>query len=313
MERKNKHSIMGRWSEDFNFVTTAFSGDHLVVALTPREIPEDSEVGDLTLVVVRRGPNDWIMLEQPYLWCVVDSISSYAQETAVFLGMEGQLLFLDRTNATNELVEPNVEEGPDSLGPLRGLGVINGILYMVGMGRQVYRRSRRGRWEKLNKSIRLHEDDENIVGFNAIGGFSDQEFYVCGFEGEIWRGEKSRFFQIDSPTNMPLTHIFCDEDGSIYICGRCGTLLTGRWETWEILAKDVTDDDFWSIVRYRDRLYILGTLRLYSLEDGILKVEPIAGESCGFGHQLIVRNERLWLVGPQDLLAYDGEQWKRIN
>lgn len=301
----------GKWTKDFNFVTAAFSSKSLVVAMTPEAAAEEKE--DLTIFAAWQNLQ-WRLIGDAYLWSVVGGISAVVSNpAAVFLGMWGEVLFTDGQNVTEGSIAPASGELPEDRGPMCGIGVIDNFLYAVGMGRQVYNHDRKGQWLCLDHLIRPVLDDESIVGLNSIDGFSSNELYTVGFNGEIWWREVDRWIQVDSPTNMPLSHVFCDGNDRAYICGRNGTLLAGRRDRWLFIAQDETDDDLWSIARYQDHLYFLGTHGLYLLENDELTPVPIAGETIGFCQHLLVGEGSLWLLGPKDLLSFDGSRWERID
>jgi hypothetical protein len=303
--------VAARWNKDFRFVAAAFSANDLVVALTSVEAAEEME--DLTIVAAWRDPK-WVTLDQAYPWSVVDSVTVATQgPSAVLLGLSGEILFTDGQNAAEESIAPASDDSPPDRGLMCGLGLVENTLYAVGMGRQVYRRDQGGNWSCIDHAIRPTADDESIVGLTSIDGFSARELYSAGFNGEIWWCADGGWLQVDSPTNLPLTRVLGHDDGNVYICGRNGTLLRGRADRWSVIAEEETDDDLWSIVAYHGRIYVVGTHGLYLLEKDRLILVPIPGESLGFCQRLLVGNDRLWVLGPQDLLAFDGKTWRRIG
>lgn len=301
--------MAGRWTKDFNFITAAACKGQLLVAMTSEQASR--EMQDLTIVAIWQD-GTWRMHDDAFLWSVVDSVSIANPASTVFLGMWGQVLYNDGQTSFEENIYPGQENGPLHRGPMCSLNVIDGTIYSAGMGRQVYRRDQKGIWHSIDFDLRPEDDDGSIVGFNSIDGFSAQEVYAAGLNGEIWWLNSGTWVEIESPTNLPLNRIFCD-DNKVYICGRNGILLAGQRNHWSVLEEVDIDDDLWSIARFQDELYILGTHGLYLLKDDFLYEVPIAGESIGFCQKLIADEDRMWLIGPKDLLYYDGNNWTRVD
>jgi hypothetical protein len=151
-------------------------------------------------------------------------------------------------SGTGDMHEERIQAGEDSpkkRGPLRHVRGIAGKVYAAGMQRQVYRRDDRDVWTCIGHSIRPARGQ--IVGFESIGGFGEDEIYAAGWEGEIWRYDGLCWHQLDSPTKLILHDICCAGDGNVYAGGQVGMLVAGRKDSWRAIEHGNTRENIWSL------------------------------------------------------------------
>jgi hypothetical protein len=206
-------------------------------------------------------------------------------------------------------------EGPPDQGFLRDLRVIGTHLYAAGMGRQAYRRHDSGRWTRWDAGLLPNSEDVlDIRGINAIDGFTEDDMYAVGFQGEIWRYVRGAWHEVESPTNLILERVRVVRPDRAYSAGQVGTLLRGHGDTWEHVKQTTTEDDFWGMEWFRDRLYLATRNGLYVLvEDD--ELEPVDTGLPGprTSAQLHAANGALWSFGPQHLAwTEDGTTWNDV-
>lgn len=227
----------------------------------------------------------------------------------VVIGTYGEAYFC---GGGDEHIENIADHHPVSdRGHLRHVRNIGGKAHVCGMDRQVYRRDGVNTWVCIDQGCRPKPDE--IVSFESIDGFSEQDIYTAGSGGEIWNFDGATWRQIDSPTNIILTNLVCAGDGQVYLCGRLGMLIVGRNDTWRVIDHGVTEDDFWDIAWFKGRLY-LSTLRMVYVLDGDALIPVDWGDDApATCCHLSACDDAMWSIGPKDIMSFDGEEWSRIE
>jgi hypothetical protein len=204
-----------------------------------------------------------------------------------------------------------------SLRMLRGLR--NGHAYAVSGTREVRERIGPGNWTILDNGIPKldyfgeNEDQLFLHGFNNIDGFSDNDLYASGGDGDLWHYDGNRWRQVDIPTNAALEYICCGGDGLAYITTNLGTVVQGRGDRWRVIKQDVTKQILEDITWYRDRIYISTEYGLFEIKDGVFaKAEIAEGSPYTFGF-IDARDGVLLCVSPESEISYHDEHgWHKL-
>jgi hypothetical protein len=222
-------------------------------------------------------------------------------EKMVAVSPQGEVFTSVRGKRTKEKISPKPVD-------LRCCAAIGGYAYAAGMKNQVFRRTAEGKWKANHPPA---DKKDNLIGFEAIDGFDENEIYAVGWKGQIWQLTKKKWMKRSSPTKVVLTSVECAPDNNVYICGQDGTLLRGRNENWEKLSQNNIRDDFWDICWFKNKLYVASMSTIYSLNGG--KLIPVdfgkdAPKSC---YKLTEAEGVMWSVGQEDLFSFDGKKWTR--
>jgi hypothetical protein len=229
--------------------------------------------------------------------CVVKQPS----ERFVAVSEDGDVFTYVGGNATAEAISPT----PSALA---ATAAIDGYAYACGMRRQVYLRTGEGQWQ----SISAPAPKRGVTaGFEAISGYSQQDIYAVGWEGEIWQRSGGNWLQHDSPVNLILTGVCCAEDGYVYACGQSGTLVKGRNDQWAVIEHEFTDD-FWDIHAFGDRVYVASYSGLFEIKNGSVKPVDFGAEAPRTCHRLTSAEGILWSVGAEDIYSFDGSAWQKV-
>lgn len=154
---------------------------------------------------------------------------------------------------------------------------IAGKAYMAGSLRTVFRREGPNKWTCLSGndlSVRDETDrQKRDFGFRDIDGFSADDIYACGGEGDLFHYDGKQWNEIDCPTNVSLLSICCAGNGKVYVGGRKGMLLEGRGDEWEVVDKCGSS---WirSLAWYKDKLYLAADTGPYEYHNGKLQRVP---------------------------------------
>lgn len=177
------------------------------------------------------------------------------------------------------------------------------------MKRQVYRRNDRDNWTLLNNGF---PQSTGIFGFESIDGFSHQEIYAVGWEGEIWQFDGSTWTPRDSGTNVILQEVVCADNGKVYAIGRGRKLVVGRAESWQTIDLDLPVE-LCGLAWFQGVLYACSSRDVFTWDGFTFSPLPIAGDRPATLQYLNSGEGGLCAVGPKDLFRFDGTAWTRID
>jgi hypothetical protein len=237
-------------------------------------------------------------------------IASGPRECCVSLGDDGHInLIGSGIDVAEQIIEPQ-----DRSGDLREVRAIEGIPYVVGSNRQCFRRTKPGVWERFDEG--LPPGGSDLPGLESIHGFSANELYAVGWNGEIWeRSErtKGKWRTAGQPTNLAFFRVLCAGDGNVYIAGQGGILFKGRQSTWACIEHETTTEDITDIEWYADKLWLSTSRFLYTLEpNGKLKLVGWDDDIPDTCNHLSTADGVLWSIGSKDVMQFDGKAWTRI-
>jgi hypothetical protein len=251
-------------------------------------------------------------------WYIEDRIvSHYATKTAqgstvISMGIDGRIQISDHRGFRWEVVDGS-DEGPSNLRHLTCMRIIDQLIYVAGMARQVYRRPLSGgSWERMDQGVLVRKDSKEIAGFKSIDGFARNDIYAAGFYGQIWHYNGATWEMNESPTNVLLACVKCVAPDLVYICGSGGVVLRGHNQSWDLVTNEETTDTFWSAEAYLGEMYLAtnqGTI--YQIKDSeIVPVETELGEITT--NWLHANDGVLLSTGSKDLITFDGSAWRKI-
>lgn len=248
-------------------------------------------------------------------WAVASvAVCHQPQERLIAVGQWGQVRVL---GGGENAEEPPIHDGkldPSHRGPLREVrAVARGRAYAVGTGRQCYLREGPGHWRCIDATAQA-ADGKPLTdkSFESIDGFSDQEVYAVGWDGEIWGWNGTRWQQFQSPTNVALHKVICAPDGHVYACGKMGVVVKGRGTNWEIVEHTVTEETFWGMAAFEDRIYLSTTHLLYVIDArGLQPFQPAEDPPTSCYH-LSAADGVMWSIGFTEVFEMAAHRWTRL-
>ena len=252
--------------------------------------------------------------QNTYRWAGIGvTTTDVPSRSLVAVGRNGEVVYASSAGFLDELVDDH-GENPDERGPLRGIRTIDGIIYTVGMGRQVYRRPKPGTWVRWETGLPDVVPDDTIVGFNAIAGRSGHDLAVVGWAGEIWTNAGSGWVAENSPTNLALFDIIVATPSEYYACGQMGVIVKGRHGQWERVAFEGPELEFRSLAWFNGHLYLADGAALWILKDGTLKAVDFGQGSLVPCHCVHERDGMLLSVaGKEVFTTTDGTTWTSLT
>jgi hypothetical protein len=223
----------------------------------------------------------------------------------VFVGEDGQACAYASGDLQNEVISPAPRM-------IRNARCVEGFVYACGMDRQVFRRAAESTWTDVSPPARKRAARG---GFEAIDGYSEDELYAVGWNGEIWHFDGKRWMDRSGPTNVILSAVCCAGDGVVYAAGQQGVMVRGRDAAWEIIPwEGDVSADLWDLCWFDEKLYIATMTGLYVLKGNTVaevKFPAKVGRPTCFS--LTAADGVLWSIGRDDVIAFDGKSWQRYD
>jgi len=267
---------------------------------------DDKRVDDLphSILFVLKN-NQWA--SKPFNWAAHAMVLTYFPEPTLIMIGKSKKVMIGKVDGFTEEDIPFVSDDAD----LRGIAEINGYAYICGMFGQVYKREAARKWIKKNKGLPL--DGADTADLESIHGFSETDIYAVGWEGCIWHYDGKCWNAVKSPTTFVLTRVLCAPDGYVYACGLGGVLLKGKDKKFGIIHQDITEADFWSLVFFKDEIYVSTSSFLYKLKNDVLKLVHFDEDAPDTCYHLSVADGLMWSIGSKDVMCFNGKKWKRVE
>jgi hypothetical protein len=228
-----------------------------------------------------------------------------------FLGRSGEVVLVSPDGRTTELI-PDAGTGPEKLGYVNRMRVIDGALYVCGSSGQVYRRDNSG-WVHLDQGLADHVNSQTRPNLYGIDGTSKEEIYVVGERGMISRYDGLGWTTFQPFTTEFLMAVHCVSRDDVYVCGRNGAFFYGRWDKWEDFSLRRKPPHFWSLEVYRSVVYVASSNGLYALEgDKLFPVETGLLPKPD-AYRLHATDGVLWSFGNHHICFFDGENWTYVK
>jgi hypothetical protein len=193
---------------------------------------------------------------------------------------------------------------------MRGIG---NHVYVCGMGRQIYRREKQAYWVKFELGMPEVSHEFSVSGLNSIDGWTEDDMYAVGYNGEIWRCVKGKWTEVASPTNLILHRVRVVDRKLVIACGQKGVLLVGEGDSFRTLEHDETPDNFWGMEWFKGQLYLASDDSIYRVvqAERIEKLDIGKIKTCGHLH---TSDGVMWSFGTKNLAwTEDGDTWHDVT
>ena len=228
--------------------------------------------------------------------------------SVVFVGWGGQALVVDGDTCEREAI---LRENSLNCSVVRSVVTIENSQFIAGMRREVYKRTKEKSWVEIDHDV-IYQGDKIDIGFNTINGFNCSEVYAAGANGEIWRYDSKKWFEVQAPTNVHLHALCCASDGYVYIGGTAGVIIRGRYNDWEVLGFD-TRETIWDIHCFKGELYLITNEGLFKYKDE--SFEKIQDDLLDYRDFLCISSKKDTMIvfGLKRIVEYDGTTWSECS
>ncbi|MEY0596034.1 hypothetical protein AB7309_22380 [Providencia manganoxydans] len=309
-EHWNKHI------QDYIFTGCAIRDKNIVYFCLRKDIPYeeasrlwDSEIPTLFLCIYLDTPNDpidyarWVDLDKSKVGVCLKPLE---QGLLASRGYDGKTDCMG--SGTGWKLEKIMEGG---FANPQNIKCIDGYAYYVGSSRKIYKRVDIGKWERIQNGIPGGKTNSDM-GFRDLDGFSEQDMYAVGGEGDVWHYNGEMWIPCGFPSNEQLSAVLCAPDGYVYIGGEGGSLWRGREFQWEKLYHGGSTILLNQLRWFEGKVWACDDYRLQCW-DGNDMVRPMDGDKnvIASGH-MDVRDGILVVADSYNVDLYDGTSWHKI-
>ena len=224
----------------------------------------------------------------------------------------------DSDQADREDLHPHEITGSELVSVPTQIERIGDSLYTVGNPRRMHKRIGINEWQDLTADLPipsnfLAEDGEAMMAhcWKDLSGFSEQDIYTGGGEGEVFRFDGKAWKQCNFPSNE-LIHNACCSDGNVYVGGNLGRLWVGREDEWKLVSDHEFTMPWKDIVWFRGRVFLGSDYGLWELKgDKIIRAEvPDQVQVCSGSLDVSADGNHLLTAGQNGASLFDGKNWQ---
>lgn len=291
--------MKGAFASSREFIRGAARKHDLVYILSKGKALLGRDIAHTSAIGIYQGR--WVDAEDTDWDSTAVAVAKKPSERLVFVGEDGDVCTYVGGTSTREGITPAPKL-------IRNARTVVGYVYACGMLRQVYKRVGEGEWQNISASSPKSGEK---VGFEAIDGYSGNELYAVGWNGEIWEFNGAKWTNRPSPTNVILTAVCCAGDGVVYVAGQQGVMIKGRHDRWEIIEwENNVDVNIWDLCWFKKKLYVATITNLYTLEGNDLQEEDFGDLGAPTCYSLTQAEGVMWSIGKEDVLSFDGTTWR---
>jgi hypothetical protein len=293
----------------FSFYSGFALGAEFVFLVATIDVLKEAGSSRSSIMRWSRDSESWAVVNLD--WTATKLIAQYVPDWQVTaLGVDPVVAIKNSEQLIYEEISPAINT-EKNLGHIRDIQLIDNQVYVVGMGRQIYKKCKNNDWILVDPHI-IESDPFKPCGFNSISGVNETSIYAAGFAGEIWRAIDGKWQALASPTKEILNKVKVIDFELVFIAGQNGTLLRGSGDVFEVIKNVVTEDSFWGMEWFQDALYLATTHNLYRLgADSQLHLITNGPDTCG---QLHAGEGILFSIGIKNVCwTADGIQWFDIT
>ena len=200
------------------------------------------------------------------------------------------------------VIEPAVK-----FGELTRIRSIAGTPYCCGQSGQIYSLSN-GEWIRMNLGI--NSDEFNLEN---IDGTTPHNIYTAGCNGVMLHHDGNKWARIPLPTNLNISNIRCESDGTCYACGDDGLLLRGHDEVWEVIGDPAPDKNYWGLDIFNGTPFLSHGKGIDYLQSNQIVPTTLPNNGKRTFYHLHSNSDHLYSFGTDHILKFDNGTWSVLD
>ncbi len=268
----------------------------------------DSDDAEANILAIRKE-NKWSIFQEDFDITAVAVGRGPLSRAMLTLGSSGEFAVM----TTEKVYRGKFKNGsiPNQRVTLQDCRIIGNKFYTVGMRRQAYAVSADGKWTEIAGTMLQKNNDNKVCGLVSVDGLSESKIYSCGYSGEVWKFNGSKWQSLPKVTDCFLSCIRCLPSGVVMVAGESGTIIQGKKDKLVLLKQELTQENILSIAELKGIVY-------FSTEDG--KILSLVGNKFSIlklpqkkFDYLDANQEFLLAIGEKDISMFDGKKWQVVK
>jgi hypothetical protein len=182
---------------------------------------------------------------------------------------------------------------------------------MCGGVRSVAKMIEKNTWLSYTHLIPPHAD-RSIGGFQDIDGFTENDLYAVGGQGDVFRFDGILWHHVEFPSNAWISTVCCGGDGNVYISGAEGLTFVGRDNKWKKITDGGLNLGFRDMVWHEDRVWCTNDYGVWTIHNNKLSRPDLPSEIAVCAGHLAVGDEVLLLGGLGGAALLQNGKWENI-
>jgi hypothetical protein len=239
--------------------------------------------------------------------------SLHPRSQLVSVSLDGQVFLMGSGTSDFEARIPESKTGP-LRGSVQRVFSIDGVVYVAQGNRGLCKRAGPNDWRSLCEGLPVASSwkarDEQ--GFKSADGFSEQDIYAGGGQGDLWQFDGAKWSQLSFPSNMQIETICCAGDGNVYVSCQFGALYRGRANSWTKIEEGNQTLPYRGMVWFQDKLWCTSDYGVWTLENGRIRKPNVPDEVFIKAGHISCNDGVLLLAGTNGAAVFDGKSWVEI-
>ncbi|MCX8999907.1 hypothetical protein NOF55_22640 [Rhizobiaceae bacterium BDR2-2] len=233
---------------------------------------------------------------------------------------DGYVETYSRSGSSTENLLASLSDDDSELEYLTQIRCVDGALLVCGDAGRIYWKEQ-GAWTRIDQDLAARVSDSGEVGpstlllLNDVGVANDGTIVTVGSDGFIAYFDRKQWRVEEKLTGSQLNRVQVESDGTLWIAGSQGTVLTGKVGTKPtVVTRKTLKTDLYAVTVFQGVPYFGGEAGVFKYVDG--KLEPIVIDGVPFTEvvvELEAKDGVLWLLSAKKILRFDGSDWETFE